>query len=180
MDRGKKQRMKNKLLLDETLAKALIQSTDNFFKKTLNMSVVIGDWLVLDTPLRGDYSGTVELFDTNDGDSNVAIMSISFMDAVIRFILKEVYGNSVNQKNDYTLMLLKDGIGEITNIVYSNVKTTLNAQGFKFKMSLPVIVEGKDHIIKKNVNQCLRIPCLVNDYEFYIDACISTTNKKIA
>lgn len=164
--------MSKNLQLDKDLADALIESTRNLFIKAMNMKVVTEDWSVLESPLRGDYSGTVELFDS-DNTSHVAIMSISFMDPVIRFILKTIYGDALNEHNSKTTEMLKDGIGEITNIVYSNVKTILNEKGYKFKMSLPVVIEGKDHIIKRPLNKCLRIPFLVNNYEFYIDAALS-------
>lgn len=172
--------MATTLTLDEALAKALIECTHNFFKTALNVTITTEEWSVLESPLRGDYSGTVQLFDTESEVRNVAIMSISFMDPVIRFVLKNIYGNTVNERNEETVLLLKDGIGEMANIIYSNLKTNLNERGFKFKMSLPVIVEGKDHVIKKEVTKCLRIPFLVDNYEFYVDASISSVDSAAA
>ena len=160
------------LPLDQELADALIISATNVFKTALIVNVEPQAWSLIDTPLRGDYSGSIYMVDMNNKE-HVAIMSLSFMDPVIRHVLQTIYGSSMNERNIETKMKLKDGISEITNIIYTGVKSILNNNGHSFVLSLPIIIEGKDHVIKKNTNnKSLRIPFLTSDYEFFIDACI--------
>jgi CheY-specific phosphatase CheX len=171
--------MTTSLPLDEELAQALIASASQVFQKALNLNVSAQPWSLIDAPLKGDYSGFVYLVDIKE-KKHVATMGISFMDPVIRYILQSIYGNQVNQRNSAANEILRDGISEITNIIYTGVKSRLNDKGYSFILSLPVIVEGKDHLINRNsVGKSLRVPFLTNNYEFFIDASIDLTEGAI-
>jgi len=171
--------MTKALPLNEELAKALIESATQVFQKALNLEVSSQPWSVINAPLKGDYSGFVYLIDFKE-KKHVATMGVAFMDSVIRYILQTIYGNTVNQRTSATHEILKDGIGEITNIIYTGVKAKLNEKGYSFILSLPVIVEGKDHIIRRNVgSRSLRVPFLTNNYEFFIDASIDVNPGEV-
>jgi CheY-specific phosphatase CheX len=172
--------MSTSLPLDEELAKAVTHSATQVFEKALNLTVTAQDWSLIEAPLRGDYSGFVYLVDLKE-KKHVATMGVAFMDPVIRHILKAMYGDILNQPGSDATDMLKDGISEIANIIYTGVKAKLNEQGHSFILSLPVIIEGKEHIIRKSSgSKSLRIPFVTSDYEFFIDASIDVEKDEVS
>ncbi|MFC1855950.1 chemotaxis protein CheX, partial [Thermodesulfobacteriota bacterium] len=49
-----------------------------------------------------------------------------------------------------------DAIGELTNIIAGGAKKIFSEQGSHFKISIPNVVHGKDHII----NRPQDVPCI--------------------
>jgi len=157
------------LFLNDALANNIIFSVNNCFSTALNLKVNPQPWVLLSGPLKGDYAGSMRFIDYKEKVC-AASMSILFSEPVIKYILKNVYGDEVNKVNSEVKFLLKDGVSEITNMICTNVKSALNAEGYSFCMLLPSVIEGKDHVISRNTNKkSLRIPFLTDSYEFSVD-----------
>ena len=171
--------MTKPLSLDEELAAALVESTKELFLKSFSLTVIPKKWSIIETPLEGEYCGIVKLVDC-EHRNNVATMGISFTDQAIRYILYNLYGQNVYEKNSETHEMLKDGVGEIANIIYASFKSKLGEKGYSFIMSLPTITEKKDPVIKKNnSNKSLRIPFVTDDCEFFVEASIDNNSVDI-
>ncbi len=66
-----------------------------------------------------------------------------------------------------------DIVGEVTNIVVGGAKNEFSELGYPFHISLPLVVEGKDHIIKHRHNSpIIVIPMLFDNCAFSMEICI--------
>lgn len=167
-----------KPIVNEDLANAIIISAKNVFSTTFNVEVTSGQWHIIDRALVGDFSGTVYL----SSDEGNAVFSLVFKDVIIRYILANVYGESIKdhiKENDF---IVKDGLSEITNMIFAGVKKILNEKyGYTFTMTIPVVITGENHIVRRHAcgnNISLRIPFSCNGNEFFIEVSIDSNSAE--
>ncbi|MBB5020788.1 chemotaxis protein CheX [Desulfurispira natronophila] len=59
---------------------------------------------------------------------------------------------------------VKDAVGELVNIISGGAKKELSASGVRFKISIPHVVVGHDHCIKRPKNvPCIVLPFIIQD-----------------
>ena len=72
-------------------------------------------------------------------------------------VVSKFIGEEVNDLDP----LVTDGVGELANMISGNAKATLHDRGYKFNISLPTIVCGKNYITRQPKDA----PCLVVKFE---------------
>ena len=109
-----------------------IDSTTQMFSTMVGAPCEVGDQT--DLPQSDTVSGTVAFH----GDSSGQI-TLTFPLDTARKIVAEMLGMDESEMDDDTL---KDGVGEMANIVAGNVKAALAATPYRFHLSLPKIELG--------------------------------------
>ncbi len=71
-------------------------------------------------------------------------MTLSFPMETARQLVAEMLGMDTEEIDEE---LLKDGVGEMANIVAGNAKARLQDTSFHFQMGLPSIVVGRNHSV---------------------------------
>ena len=98
---------------------------------------------------NGDVSGIVGLVQ----ERIEGVLIVSFPRDTIFAILGMIYGRKFSEIDNS----IKAGVGELTNIIFGVVKSNLNRNGFTFKMALPNVIIGAQHVIT-NPGTTLVIP----------------------
>jgi chemotaxis protein CheX len=97
-------------------------------------------------------------------------MSISFHKEAILSVIENMTGDKHTEIND----AVADAVGELTNQIYGNAKTTLNYMGYAFQMAIPTVIQGNFKISKLHNGATLEIPFeLPNGAVFYVDITVS-------
>ncbi|RYZ75428.1 MAG: chemotaxis protein CheX, partial [Proteobacteria bacterium] len=95
---------------------------------------------------------------------------ISFPAATFLAIMTRMLGEECNEIND----MIRDGAGELTNIIFGQAKITLNKQGFGIKTALPSVIAGHDHTVVPMTNgPRVAIPFETDVGPFSIEICLS-------
>jgi chemotaxis protein CheX len=127
--------------LDEVLAKDIVKAAVCSMRETFNIDVTadppeFGEGLV---SLVGDISGIIGLVQAHlDG---TLILCVTF--ETMRDILPKVLGKSVTVTNEMAV----DAVGELTNMIFGQVKNELNARKHQIKLGIPCVVTGKGHFV---------------------------------
>ncbi len=87
----------------------------------------------------GDVTGIIGL----SGDVT-GTLSITFEENTIKHILSNMFGEEVKEINDE----VRDGVGELTNMICGDARKMLQQQGINIKAAIPSIVSGKNHTIQ--------------------------------
>jgi chemotaxis protein CheX len=70
---------------------------------------------------------------------------------------------------------VEDAVGEIANMIVGGFKTRIAGDELDFELSVPTVVQGKDHTINHFPKEEYRhfiIPFSLEDKLFYIEACL--------
>ncbi len=89
-------------------------------------------------PIDDTISGTVSFFGENNGQ-----ITLSFPIDTARKVVSEMLGMEETELDEETL---RDGVGEMANIVAGNVKAALSHTRFKLMLSLPQIRLGPEEV----------------------------------
>lgn len=113
---------------------------------------------------RGDVSGLIGMV----GPSAKGSFSISFDEELALNVFRLMVGETVEEISED----ITDMVGEITNMVSGGAKRQLGEKGFEFNMATPIIVTGKDHTIKHQVDGSKVLMPFVSEHgEAYIEIC---------
>ena len=89
-------------------------------------------------PIDNTISGTVSFVGENNGQ-----ITLSFPIDTARKVVSEMLGMEEAEMDEETL---RDGVGEMANIVAGNVKAALSHTRFKLMLSLPKIQFGPEEV----------------------------------
>lgn len=153
----------NRLSLDERLVERVSEGVSRAFSSTFGIATKVGAYSIAsDHSSKGDISGLVGLVQ----DEMEGTLTISFRKDTICPILSRIYGVEFDEINDS----VREGVGEITNMVYCLIKTGLNETGHSFKMAIPNVVYGKDHtVMKLHHGKTLVVPFSTEYGIFFVD-----------
>ncbi|MCL2469492.1 MAG: chemotaxis protein CheX [Alphaproteobacteria bacterium] len=145
------------LKLDEHLSHEIAAAVKAALSTTFGVEVVpgqpeIGRGMV---SLVGDVSGVIAL--VQEGLEGTMTLCMTF--ETVRDLLPRVVGNAVSVTREMTV----DAVGEITNMIFGQIKTQLNKRGYGLKLGIPSVVTGKGHF----VSQFHRGPYMI--VPFYLD-----------
>ncbi len=129
--------------LDEALAKEVVNAVVSSMHQTFGVEVRPGPTEYGEGPvsLVGDISGIIGL--VQDKLDGTLIFCASF-DAV-RDILPKILGNHVEVTHEMAV----DAVGELTNMVFGQIKRELNLRNHQIKLGLPCVITGKGHFISQ-------------------------------
>lgn len=116
-----------------------IEATHTTFEGMLGQTIARKEiYIKKNYVMLGDISGLIGLSGVICGTAAVSLPA--------PFALKCV-GTMRNQEDELELTdsAVRDGVGEIINMIAGQAKTILGATGYKFDISLPTIISGRSH-----------------------------------
>lgn len=120
----------------------------------------------------GVVSGLIEL----QGSEASGSLALSFPKPVIL----DLYKRMLREEKTEVDKMVVDLVGELANIVMGGAKQQFEAQGMDFGLTLPSIMEGKDHdIIHPAKGKVITLPIEVSSGTIFIEFCFivhSVTN----
>ena len=146
-----------RLRLDDQLAGEITQAVISAMQTTFLVDVTAGSPEVGRgmVSLVGDVSGVIALI--QEGLEGTMTLCLTF--ETVRDLLPNIVGNSVSVTREMTV----DAVGEMTNMIFGQIKTQLNGRGYGLKLGIPSVVTGKGHF----VSQFHRWPYMI--IPFYLD-----------
>jgi chemotaxis protein CheX len=114
--------------------------------------------------VKGDVSGIVAMAqDTTD-----STLILSFEKSAILTMMSNLYGKPFTAIDGS----VRQGVGELSNIIYGMLKKELNANGYDFKLAIPNVVSGDQHMILQIPDSMtLVVPFVIPNGNLYV--CIS-------
>lgn len=145
------------LALDEQLAQEITNAVRAALETTFGVTITAGQFETGSgmVSLVGDVSGVIGLAQ----DQLEGTMTLCLTFETVRDILPRILGNAISVTHEMTV----DAVGEMTNMVFGQVKTELNARGYEIKLGIPSVVTGRGHF----VSQFHRGPYMI--IPFYLD-----------
>ncbi|MDD3370753.1 MAG: chemotaxis protein CheX [Alphaproteobacteria bacterium] len=133
--------MQKQISLDETLAKDIVNAVVSSMSHTFNVDVKPGNTEYGEgmVSLGGDISGIIGL--VQDQLDGTLILCMPF--ETLREILPHVLGKTV----EITHEMATDAVGELTNMIFGQVKRELNLRSHQIKLGVPCVVSGKGHFV---------------------------------
>ena len=119
-----------------------------------------------DATARGDVSGLIGMV----GPTAKGSFSISFDKDLALNVFRLMVGETVEDLSED----ITDMVGEITNMVSGGAKRQLGEKGYEFSMATPIIVTGKNHTIKHQVDGAkVLMPFVCEHGKAYIEICFN-------
>lgn len=145
------------LRLDDVLSREISMAVSAAMQTTFRVDITAGQAEVGRgmVSLVGDVSGVIAL--VQDGLEGTMTLCLTF--ETVRDLLPRIVGSSISVTREMTL----DAVGEITNMIFGQIKTQLNGRGYGLKLGIPSVVTGKGHF----VSQFHRGPYMI--IPFYLD-----------
>lgn len=131
------------LVLDETLAKEISSAVSNAMRKTFSVDVVPGPYEIGEgmVSLVGDVSGVIAMVQ----DQLEGTMTLCLSQETVRELLPQVVGNSVTITHEMAV----DAVGEMTNMIFGQIKHDMADRGYTLKIGIPCVVTGKGHFVSQ-------------------------------
>ena len=131
------------LALGDQLAKDFSHAVSDAFTKTFDIPVKAGHYSIGEgtVNLTGDVSGVVGFVQ----DKLEGTLTACFLMKTIRHVLPRVLGNEV----EITQAVAMDAVGEITNMIFGQIKTELNQRGHHVRFGMPSVIAGSGHFISQ-------------------------------
>ena len=125
--------------ISASFIKPFMVETVEVFEVQANTKVIAGSVYKrgADEAMTGDITGVIGLV----SDHFVGSVLISFPELTFLKIISRIMEKEITMITKDTI----DGAGELTNMIFSRAKSTLNAKGMGVKSALPNIVIGKSH-----------------------------------
>lgn len=151
------------LVLDDSLTKIFVSGVQNAFTSLFGVTPAVGAHSIQkDFVNHGDISGILGMIQ----DKVEATLVLSFQKQTICTLMEKMYGHPFTDLNHS----VKQGVGELTNIIYAGVKKDLNGLGYKFKMSIPTVIIGTNHAVYNiHTGQTLVIPFNLDSGKFFVE-----------
>lgn len=142
-----------------------ITATSEVFRTMLSIDPVRGQLYVkANEKLPYDISGIIGLA----GEANGFVI-ISMTETLALRIVEKFIGEKKDKLDDDVI----DAIGEILNMIAGGAKQVFSRTGIRFKISIPNVVCGKDHIVGKQKNvKCLGMTFKVDNEVFVIEVAL--------
>lgn len=135
--------IEQRLNLDEHLSRDIEMAVCSAMKSTFDVEVIPGQYEVSKgmVSLVGDVSGVIGLVQ----DELEGTMTLCLTFDTVRDILPRIVGNAVSVTHEMTV----DAVGEITNMIFGQIKTELNGRGYGLKLGIPSVVTGRGHFVSQ-------------------------------
>ena len=121
------------------LISPFVEAAKDTFRNFLSMNVRRRDlYLKQGYGMFGDISAIIGLSGTTAGTCAISMSARAAVTAVERMLMAPVEGGFDSPD-------IRDGVGELVNIVAGQAKATLSRTQYKFDLTLPTIISGKGH-----------------------------------
>ncbi len=131
------------LALDEVLAKEVSSAVCNAMQKTFSVQVKPGPFEIGEgmVSLVGDVSGVIAMVQ----DQLEGTMTLCLTQETVRGLLPQIVGNSVSITHEMAV----DAVGEMTNMIFGQIKHDMSERGYSLKIGIPCVVTGKGHFVSQ-------------------------------
>jgi len=131
------------LSLSDDLAKDVAIAVTRSMRETFGVDVTAGtaeygDGMV---SLVGDISGIIGMVQQQLEGTLMLCMTFE----TVRDILPQVVGKSIVITHEMAV----DAVGELTNMIFGQIKSDLNQRGHQIKLGIPCVVSGKGHFVSQ-------------------------------
>ena len=161
------------LVLDETLAADISNAVTQAMKQTFGVDVVPGAYEVGEgmVSLVGDVSGVIGMAQSQ----LEATLTLCLTFETVRNVLPQVIGKTVSITHEMAV----DAVGEITNMIFGQIKTDLNGRGYKLKLGIPCVVTGKGHFVSQfHRGKHMIVPFQLDGQLFQVYVALHTDKSK--
>lgn len=124
-----------------------------------------------DDKARGVVSGIISMNgESNKGEQASGSLALTFSKPAILDIYKKMMHEDKDEVDD----MVKDLVGELSNMVLGGAKGILESEGHHFGLSLPEVLAGEDHVITHAVDGTkVILPFTTDAGEFYVEICFT-------
>ncbi len=130
-----------------------VDATEELFATMLTIKLTRGKPYLKSDPSGSHYiSGIIGMA----GEASGSVV-LSFPRKLALEVVSDFLGEKITEFNQS----IKDGIGELTNIVAGGAKKRLAENNYSFKISIPTVVIGENHQIARNKE----VPCIVVPFD---------------
>lgn len=131
------------LALGDQLAQDFSLAVSQAFNKTFDVPVKVGRYEIGEgvVNLTGDVSGVVGFVQ----EKLEGTLTACFNMKAIQKVLPRILGNDV----EITQAVAMDAVGEITNMIFGQIKTELNQRGHHVRFGMPSVICGGGHFISQ-------------------------------
>lgn len=131
------------LTLDDTLAHDISAAVCNAVRQTFGVEAVPGSYEIGEgmVSLVGDVSGVIGI--VQNYLEGTLMLCLTY--ETVRNILPQIVGKTVSITHEMAV----DAVGEITNMVFGQVKANLGQRGYHLKLGIPCVVSGKGHFVSQ-------------------------------
>jgi chemotaxis protein CheX len=131
------------LSLDENLAQDIGRAVSSAIRETFAVDVVPGPFEIGEgmVSLVGDVSGVIGMVQSQLEGTLMLCLTYE----TIRSILPQVLGKSVAITHEMAV----DAVGELTNMIFGQIKSDLNNCGHQLKLGIPCVVTGRGHFVSQ-------------------------------
>jgi len=154
-------------VLGDKLAQDITHAVTQTLGKTFAVEVKPGRYTVGEgsVQLNGDVSGIVGIIQEKLEGTMTACFSIeSIRKLVPRLLSSEV---------EVTQEIAMDAVGELTNMIFGQMKTQMNERGHHVRFGLPTVVRGPGHFISHlHDGQYMIVPFEMENGTFQIHVAI--------
>jgi chemotaxis protein CheX len=135
--------MVSPLCLNDALAKDIGVAVTRSLRETFGVEALqgtpeYGDGMV---SLVGDISGIIGIVQMHL--EGTLMLCVTY--ETVRDILPQIVGKSVSITHEMAV----DAVGELTNMVFGQVKSELNRRDHQIKLGIPCVVTGKGHFVSQ-------------------------------
>lgn len=127
--------------LGDQMSQDITNAVANVLNKTFSIDVKPGHYVVGkgSVQLNGDVSGIVGIMQ----DKLEGTLTVCFTFDTVRKLVPRLLGPDIEVTQDVAI----DAVGEVTNMIFGQLKTELNERGHHVRFSLPSVVKGPGHFI---------------------------------
>ena len=152
--------------MDVKIINAFLDGTISVLKTMAFVEPRAGSpYLKKNSVARGDVSGIIGMTGAAKGS-----LALSFSKSSILRIVSNMLGEEITEINDE----IKDGVGEITNMVSGVARKNLEAGGLIVRAAIPTVVSGTNHTIRHMMGgPSIIIPFEIDAGAFVVDVCLS-------
>jgi chemotaxis protein CheX len=119
---------------------------------------------------QGDVTGLIGFTGTTAGT-----MSVTLSKGAILKIVNNMLFESYTEIDDD----IADAVGELTNMIAGQARSTLSEHGMSLQASTPSVVVGKGHTLEHMASApILAIPFDTEEGNFVVEVCLSPPEKK--
>jgi len=161
------------LHLDDNLSKEISTAVCETMRKTFKIEMVPGQYEIGEgvASLVGDVTGVIGI--VQDQLEGTLALSLSY--DVMRDLLPQIVGRSVSITHEMAV----DAVGEMTNMIFGQVKCGINGTGLQIKLGIPTVVSGKGHFVSHfHRGKYMIIPFKMDDQLIQVYVALHSGNNK--
>lgn len=151
------------LSLDEKLASYISKAVCGTMRETFGVEVKTGVYETGEgmVSLVGDVSGVIGIVQAALEGTLTLCMTFE----TIRSLLPHVVGQAVTVTHE----MVVDAAGELTNMIFGQVKRDMAEQGYQLKLGIPCVVSGKGHFVSQfHRGRYMIVPFTLNGQVFQV------------